>query len=176
MANSISRPARGEYAEYYQRYLDKIPDAPDAVALLERQLADIRRLAGLSAGQAASRYAPGKWSVRQVVGHVSDTERIFAYRLLRALRGDQTPLQGFDENRYVDTANFDDRTMADLAGELAAVRTATLALLTSLDPARLEATTVANGATVSVRALAFIIAAHTAHHFQLLSERYGVQV
>jgi uncharacterized damage-inducible protein DinB len=176
MATRIPRPEPGEYLEYYDRYISKVPHDVDAVTALERQLPTINQLARLTPEQAAFRYADGKWSVRQVVGHLSDAERIFCYRLLRAARNDRTAIEGFDENMYVETANFDARAIGDLAGELAAVRAGTLALLASLDEAMLTQTTTANQALVSVRALAYIMAGHTVHHLGILKERYGVDV
>lgn len=176
MLTTIPPPAPGEYLEYYQRYIDKVAHESDAVAVLRRQLPALQELSRLLPPQASFRYAPGKWSVKQVVGHLSDAERIFAYRLLRAARGDQTPLASFDENAYVESANFDARSVEDLGEELIAVRTATLELLGSLDETRLTQTTTASGATVSVRALAFIIAGHTVHHLQILDERYNLEV
>lgn len=176
MLTRIPRPESGEYLEYYGRYIDKVPHEHDAVTALKRQVPAINQLARLTPEQAAFRYADGKWSVRQVVGHLSDAERIFGYRLMRAVRGDQTPIEGFDENMYVAQANFDARPIEDVASELAAVRASTLALLSSLDEAKLTLTTTANNALVSVRALAFIMAGHTAHHLEILRERYSVTV
>lgn len=174
MLTRIPRPEAGEYYEYYDRYIRQVANESDAVAALQRQVAEIDQLARLTPEQAAFRYADGKWSVRQVVGHLADAERIFAYRALRAARGDRSPLPSFDENRYVETANFDGRAMADVANELAAVRQASLALFSTLDPGTLESRTVASDHEVSVRALAFIIAGHTVHHLTILRERYGV--
>lgn len=176
MLTRIPPPAPGEYPDYYQRYIDKVAHEADAVAALRRQVPNIQELSRLLPEQAAFRYAPDKWSVKQVAGHLSDAERIFTYRLLRAVRGDQTPLASFDENTYVEQANFDARSMQDLGDELLSVRAATLTLLGSLDEARLTRTTTASGGTVSVRALAFIIAGHTAHHLQILDERYDLEV
>jgi uncharacterized damage-inducible protein DinB len=170
----IGRPEAGEYAAAYQVYIDRVAHETDAIAALQRQVPSIGLLERLNPEQEAFRYAEGKWSVRQVIGHLADAERVFAYRLLRAVRGDQTPLASFDENAYVERATFDRRPVADVAGELMAVRRATLALLGSLDASSVERTTVASGHAVSVRALAFIIAGHTAHHFHLLRERYGI--
>ncbi len=176
MSTSISRPQTGEYVAYYDRYITQVAPDAEAVTTLQRQVPSINALAGLTPEQAAFRYADGKWSVRQVVGHLSDAERIFSYRLLRAARGDRTPLPSFDENRYVETANFDHRSIEDLAGEFAAVRQATLGLLGSLDPSMLELRTVASDNEVSVRALAFIMAGHTTHHLTILRERYRMEI
>lgn len=174
MSIRIPRPQVGEYAAQAQGYIDMVAHETDAMVALERQVPSINQLASLTLEQAAFRYADGKWSVRQVVGHLADAERVLGYRLLRAARADRTPLAGFDENTYVEAATFDTRTIENLTGELAAVRAATLALAGSLDTAHLERQTVANNVPVSVRALAFIIAGHTAHHLAILRARYHI--
>ena len=118
------------------------------------------------------RYAPGKWSVSEVVGHLADTERIFAYRALRFARNDATPLAGFDENQFVPPANFDARPLPDLAEELRAVRLASVALFRRLDDAALARRGTANQVEITVRALPWIIAGHERHHVAVLKERY----
>jgi uncharacterized damage-inducible protein DinB len=167
-------PAADEYAAWYAGYVAAVGDA-DPVAILSDQRSVVEReLAGLDETRALHRYAPGKWSVKEVLGHVTDAERIFAYRLLRIARGDATPLPGFEENAYVAAAGFDARPMADVAAEWRAVREATLALLGTLDAAALERRGTASGYPVSARALVWIIAGHPAHHLSVLRERYGV--
>ncbi|MGH7713879.1 MAG: DinB family protein, partial [Gemmatimonadaceae bacterium] len=131
-------------------------------------------LAPLTPEQAKHRYAEGKWSVAEVIGHLADCERIFAYRAMRFAREDTTPLEGFDENAYTPAGRFDARSLGDVAAEFAAVRAATLALFRSLDSAALERVGPANGAPVSVRALAYIIAGHERHHVGLLNTRYRI--
>jgi uncharacterized damage-inducible protein DinB len=131
-------------------------------------------LAGVSDAKALHRYAPGKWSVKEVVGHVTDTERVFCYRALRFARADDKPLQGFDENAWVPAGRFDARSLEDLAGELDAVRRATIALLRGLDTEALARRGTANNNPISVRALAWIIAGHERHHVGILHERYGI--
>lgn len=118
------------------------------------------------------RYAAGKWSVREAVGHMADAERVFTYRALRFARADATPLPGFDENAYVAAAGFDRRTLADLAEEFADVRRATVSFFCALDPEALAMPGTANGARVTVGALAWIIAGHERHHARILRERY----
>jgi hypothetical protein len=174
MESAIARPAHGEYVEYYAPYIARVPDG-NIVAILEKQREDTRRvLSGLHDAQAMHRYAPGKWSVKEVVGHVCDAERVFAYRALRFARGDRTALPGFDERAWVPAGRFDARTIASLVDELGAVRNATVALLRGLPHEASLQIGEANGAAVSVRALAFIIAGHEAHHVAVLRERYGV--
>jgi hypothetical protein len=171
---STPRPATGEYSDSYQGYLDRVAGEPELLPVLERQLASFDGLARLDEARAGHRYADGKWSVREVVGHLADAERIFAYRLLRIARGDQTPLAGFDEQAYVPAATFERRSMADVAGELADVRRATLSLVRSLDRETASRLGRANDVPVSARAIAWIIAGHAEHHLSILRERYGV--
>jgi len=173
-AAAIPRPVAPEYAPYYGRYIDKVPDG-DLLRTLEDQGRETQAvLAGLSEAKALHRYAPGKWSVKEVIGHVTDTERVFSYRALRFARGDATALPGFDENAWVPAGSFDARSLADLAAELDAVRRATLALFRGLDAAALARRGTASDNAVSVRAIAWIIAGHERHHVALLHERYKV--
>jgi uncharacterized damage-inducible protein DinB len=172
----IPKPAVGEYSSFYQGYLDRVTAASELVPVLERQARAIEALAGLDEARAGHRYADGKWSVREVVGHLADAERIFAYRLLRIARGDRTPLAGFDEQVYVAAGGFDARSMADVAGELAAARLATLALVRSLTEETAAREGEANGVRVTARAIAWIIAGHVEHHLTILRERYGLTV
>lgn len=170
----ILKPDVGEYSPFYQGYLDRVASEPALVPVLERQLQEIEALGRLDEGRAAHRYAEGKWSVREVVGHLADAERIFAYRLLRIARGDRTPLAGFDEQVYVDAAGFESRPMADVVGELADARRATLSLVRSLNAETSAREGEANGVRVTARAIAWIVAGHVAHHLAVLRERYGV--
>jgi hypothetical protein len=170
----IRRPSPDEFAPYYQRYVERVP-GDDLVAALEAQTP--RTLAVLGAvpeARAGHRYGPGKWSVREVVGHVADAERVFAYRALRFARGDETPLATFDENAYVARGGFDARPLAEIADEFAAVRRATLALFRGLDAGAAGRGGTASGWGVTVRALGYIIAGHELHHLAVLAERYGV--
>ncbi len=168
----IPRPKPGEYASYYAPYLAAVPDG-DLLRLLEEQgaeMLDLLRAFGEARG--SYRYAPGKWSVKEVVGHVTDTERIFSYRVLCFARADATALPGFEQDAYVAAAGFDRRSLADLAEEFADVRKATLKLLTGLDAPALGRAGVASGHPVTVRALAWMIAGHEQHHARMLRERY----
>lgn len=170
----IARPAAEEYAPFYAGYVASVGDA-DVVRLLETQPAELRLLCEpLSEEGALARYAPGKWSVKEVVGHLSDAERVFSYRLLRISRGDATPLAGYDEGRYVAAARFDRLPLALLLEELGAVRASTLALAREIEPDAWALTGEANGFRVSARALAFITAGHMRHHVGVLRERYGL--
>jgi len=130
------------------------------------------RLAGVPEARGGFRYAPGKWSVKEVVGHLSDVERVMVYRALRFARGDAAPLPGFDENAYVPEAGADTRTLANLLAEWVAVRQASLAFFHSLPPGTWARRGVANGNPVSVRALAYVVAGHEHHHLEVLRTRY----
>lgn len=170
----LHRPGDDEYAPFYGRYIRRVPDG-DVIQVLALQFETSRALlASVTAVQARYRYAPEKWSVKEVVGHLSDTERVMAYRALRIGRGDTVPLAGFDENDYVRAADFDTRTLGSILDEWAAVRQATLRLLEGLPPAAGPRRGEASGHPVSVRALAYIIAGHELHHRALLHERYGL--
>jgi hypothetical protein len=170
----IPRPAANEFAPYYGKYIDLVP-GDDALEALATQIEGTVRLTrGLSETQALHRYAPGKWSVKDTLGHLADAERVFSYRAMRFARADATPLPGFDENIYVPAANCDRVAVASLADAYGAVRASTLALLGTLDPASIERRGEANSQAVSVRALAWIMAGHERHHVALLRERYGL--
>jgi hypothetical protein len=169
----IPKPQVEEHAEYFARYIKLVGD--DALGALRAQSASTPRLlTGLSEAQAMHRYAPGKWSVKEVVGHLIDGERVFSYRALRIARADATPLPGFDENAWVPAAHFDRRTMPDLVNDYQTVRAATVALFSSFDDDTLTRTGTANNMPFSVRALAHIIAGHELHHVGILRERYGL--
>jgi uncharacterized damage-inducible protein DinB len=169
-----SRPDSTEYSPYYGKYVEKVPQG-DLLQILERERREtLALLRGLTETQALHRYAPGKWSIKEVVGHVNDSERIFAYRALRIGRGDTTPLASFDQDTYVPAGAFDARPVADLAAEYDAIRGATLALLRSFDEAALARRGTASGKEVSARGLAWIIAGHARHHFDIVRERYLV--
>ncbi|HEX3868748.1 MAG TPA: DinB family protein, partial [Gemmatimonadaceae bacterium] len=166
------RPAADEHDPYYTKYIERVPDG-DLVAIFRDQLVDTSALLrSVPAERANFAYAPGKWSVKQVVGHVADTERVMAYRALRFARNDSTELAGFDENAFVRNGNFADRTLGGLVEELQVVRSATIHLAKHLDVESLERRGSANGSPVSVRALLYIIAGHERHHALLLRERY----
>ena len=161
-----------EFAPYFAKYIALVP-AGDVIATLETQLAEtIAMLDEAGEARAGHRYAEGKWSVREVVGHAIDTERIFTYRALAAARGEANALPPFDENVYVAHAGFDARTLGSLLDEWTAVRRATLALFRNLDHEALTRRATANGAPISARALAWIIAGHELHHRELLRWRY----
>jgi hypothetical protein len=170
------RPQQAEYAPFYGTYVTLVPET-DVLTVLERQIAVLRELAAsVSADRERFAYAPGKWTIRQMVGHLGDAERVFGYRALCFSRRDQAPLPGFDEQSYVDRASFDRIPLAGLIEELVLVRSANLRLLQALENDQWSATGTANGAAISVRALAYVIAGHVRHHLGILRDRYGVTV
>jgi uncharacterized damage-inducible protein DinB len=165
-------PHSSEYAPYYAGYVARVP-AGDIVAILATQVDDtLALLRELTDAQSHGRYAPGKWSVREVIGHVIDAERVFAYRAMRIARGDTTALPGFDENAYVPAGRFDERPLASLLAELAAVRRSTVALLAGLPAEAWTRTGTASGTAVSVRGIAWIMAGHELHHREIIVSRY----
>jgi hypothetical protein len=166
------RPQPSEYAPFYETYVSLIP-GNDIVPILEAQrLQMIQLFAARSERDGNFRYAPGKWTVKEVLGHVNDAERIFSYRALRIARGDTTPLSGFEQDDYVRGGGFANRSLADLAEEFAHVRAASVALFRSLGKDAWTLRGVASNHEVSVRAMAFIVAGHELHHRRILEERY----
>jgi len=168
------RPLPDEYAPHYVPYVSAGPDGDITDTLASQGEALVARLKHLSDEQGAHAYGPGKWSVKEVICHITDAERIFAYRMLRMGRGDSTPLASFDENAYAAASAAGDRTLDSLLGEFAAVRGATLALLRGLPDAAWARRGTASGKEVTVRGVAWIAAGHALHHARILAERYGV--
>ena len=168
------RPDSSEYASFYHGYVSAVPEG-DIVALLRdggRELVEaVRRIPEARGGY---RYGDDKWTIREVLGHMIDAERIFCYRALRMARGDVTPLPGFEEKEYVRSAGSDQRTLADLARELEVVRESSVLLFESLPEDAWVRRGVASGKEVSVRALAYIVAGHPRHHLRILRERYQI--
>ncbi|HEX6576211.1 MAG TPA: DinB family protein [Gemmatimonadaceae bacterium] len=166
------RPAPGEYLEYYGTYIERVPDG-DILESMKQNLAEtLPLLRGIPESKFDYRYAPGKWTVKDIVGHLADTERVFQYRAWRFSRGDETPVPGFDENLYVANAPFANVSMRDLIGEFENLRRASMHLFENLDAAAMQRRGKANNAEISVRALAFILVGHVIHHNGVLKERY----
>jgi len=171
-ATAPAKPEANEYATYYEKYVSLVPDT-DIVETLSRQNEEtLALLRGITEERAEHRYEPGKWSIKQVVGHLIDAERIFAYRALAIARGDKARLPGMEQDEYMAGADFDSRTLADLAEEFSHVRRANVIMFKNLDADRWSRRGVASDNEVTVRALAYIIAGHEAHHVRILRERY----
>src|SRR5512146_976850 len=171
---TIARPGADEHSAYYGKYVERVPDG-DLIALLREQIVETAGLLRRSRERADFAYGPGKWTVKQVVGHLADVERVMAYRALWIARNDQTPLPGFDENAWVDNADFASRTLDDLIDEFEVVRAATVQLATHLDASALARRGTMNGYPGTPRALFYIIAGHERHHVALLRERYHLR-
>ena len=171
----IEKPSESEYAPFYAGYIAKI-QGEDVLEILERQSSELRRLAAsVTPEREVFRYAPGKWSMREVFGHLTDGERIFGYRAFRIGRGDQTPLPGFDENEYVAASGYHDQDLPSLVEEFSLVRAGNLAILRNLAGDAWARVGTANNYPVSVRALAYIMAGHVQHHLEILNEKYGLK-
>ncbi len=171
----IPRPLPHEHATFYASYVARVADSVDAVRDLTAQRDRVSALLSpVSNARAGFRYAEDKWSIREVIGHVADVERIFGYRLLRISRGDETPLPGFDENVYVRSSGFDGRALDELLSDWMAVRNATVGLVRGTPAASWERRGTANGHPISARALFYIIVGHVEHHCEVLQSRYGL--
>ena len=170
---ATSRPAPDEYAPALAGYVGRIAEHEDILVALARQHEELLAWLGrVPPGGGDHRYAPEKWSIKEVVGHLSDTERVWAYRALRIGRGDATPLPGFDDQAYVPEQRAADRPLADLVEEWDAVRRATLTLLRNLPPGAWTRRGMASDLPISVRALAYVTAGHVRHHLEVLEARY----
>ncbi|MEH7548337.1 MULTISPECIES: DinB family protein [Bacillaceae] len=168
----VQRPEVSEFPEYYLPYVNLVPDG-DLSEILKENLEKTASLAeGLSEESGQSRYAPGKWSIKEVLGHMTDTERIMSYRLLRIGRGDRTPLAGFNENDYIAASNFDGLSIKQIIEDFTAVRKATITLINNMPEEAWERIGVANNSDTTTRALAYIIAGHALHHLKIINERY----
>jgi hypothetical protein len=169
---SISRPEADEAAPFYQGYIGQVRGENIGEQLV-KQLTEVERLfAPLDETAGLARYAPDKWSVKEVLGHLVDVERVMAYRLLRIARGDRTPLPSFDENAYVPAGQFDRRPMKQLLEEFRTVRQSSLALVEGLPQGCWTRLGEVSGTSISARALAYILVGHVAHHLGVLRQRY----
>jgi hypothetical protein len=170
--NVTDRPKPGEYDSYYEKYTSLVASS-DICATLEHQGREtIALLSTIGEERGGFRYAPGKWSIQELLGHVIDTERIFAYRALRIARGDRTPMEGFEQDDYIRNARFNEYTLADLIEEFEAVRRSTVLLFRPLQDDEWMRRGVANHKEITVRAIAWITAGHELHHRTILRERY----
>jgi hypothetical protein len=167
-----TRPDVSEHIPYYAKYIRLVPNENILTILEEQMQTTSSLLKSISEEQSLKRYAPEKWSMKEVLGHLSDSERIFAYRALRFARGDQTVLPGYESDDYIAFGHFDKRNWQELISEVETVRGATVSLFKSLDETAWTCQGVANNDSVSVRALAYIIAGHELHHVKLIKELY----
>ncbi len=168
------RPEPKEYSDYHEKYISLIA-GDDVLGALEQQRRDmILLLSGRSEQEGEIRYAPGKWTAKEVLGHINDTERIFAYRALRISRADQTPIEGFEHDDYIRNGPFAQCSLSSLVEDFIAVRRATISLFRNLTEEAWLRTGVANKNVVSVRAMAFIAAGHELHHQRILRQKYFV--
>ena len=168
----MNRPDIKEFDPYYNTYVSLV-DGDNVMPLLETQLQGLRALiSSLAEEKGAHSYADGKWTVKELLSHIIDGERIFAYRVLRISRGDQTPIEGFEQDGYIENSNANNRLFSDLLDELEYQRKANLLMLRNLSDADAERLGTASEKTVSVRALAYIMAGHVEHHIQILKDRY----
>jgi hypothetical protein len=176
MTAAIEHPASDEYAPYYAAYVSLVPDG-DIIQILDGQVDTLPKLlSGLSGEQANFRFGPEEWSVKEVVGHINDAERVFAYRALRFARNDPTPLPGFEQNSYVREANFDARTLPDLVQEFEWLRRANILAFKLLSADMSQRRGMASGYGFSVRALLYIMAGHVEHHVESLKTNYLSQI
>jgi uncharacterized protein (TIGR03083 family) len=175
LRHKSGRPLDGEFADYAKPDIDRVV-GDDGVRVLAVQAVDTLTLLDplTDAAVNGATYAPGKWTVKEVIGHLADDERIFAYRALCIARGDARPLPGFDEKLYVEFAGFESRPVAQLVAEYAAVRRATISLFDALPPEAWVRRGIVNGYSASARGLAFHIAGHELRHRQALRETYGL--
>lgn len=168
----LTRPQDGEFFSHFQVYIDQVPEG-DLLELIEQQPEQLLlELGEISEEQGNFRYADGKWSLKEVLGHMVDTERIMSYRLLRIARGDTTPLPGFQEELFVSNGQFDQRSVTEILQDFSVVRKSTLSLVQNLDDTAWVRMGTASGGPVSARALAYIIYGHALHHFKIIRERY----
>ena len=168
-------PKKEEYAEFYETYVSMV-DETDIISALENQIAELQSdFSDISEEKSNFRYAEGKWSIKELLGHLIDGERVFSYRALRISRGDDTPLAGFEENFYVANSNFTNTELTALVKEFSLLRGSNVLLFKNLNDEAWQRSGTASNAEVSVRALAYIMVGHIRHHLKILRERYSAQ-
>jgi uncharacterized damage-inducible protein DinB len=172
--NKVTRPAATDYASAFAGYIAEVTDEDVLAALATQSTETQKLLASLDESKALFRYAESKWSVKEVLGHMTDAERIMVYRALAIGRGETQPLPGFEENDYVRNASFDSWKLGDLAEQYALVRRSTLLLFRNLPDEAWDRRGNANGSEITPRALAWVVAGHELHHVKVLRERYRV--
>ena len=170
------RPETDEYKPYYGQYIDVVPQ-DNILEILESQIDELQRvLEGIDESEAAKTHAPYTWTIKQVVGHMIDCERVFGYRALRFASGDAQPIPGFEQNDYVDNTDYDRATLADLTSELKCSRRAHAKFFRRIAPAAWDRQGTADGASISVRAIAYIMAGHLIHHLEIIRQRTAEKI
>ncbi len=168
----MRHPEKSEYPEYHEQYIRLIP-GENVIRALEGQMLELQALVSdLPTDKEDYAYAPGKWTIKEVIGHLIDCERVFGYRVLRFARGDSKELPGFDEKMYVTAGKFNKRSFYDLAHEFSVLREANIILFKNLDEEALSRTGTSDGITTTARAYIFAIAGHSAHHVRTIKARY----
>ncbi len=170
---NLTAPTTDEYAEFYAGYIQRAAARGDVLAALPKQIEEIwAALGSLSEKQALFRDAPKEWSIKEVMGHINDVERVFSYRLLRVSRKDTTPLPGFEQDEYVREAGFDSCSLEDLIQEFEFLRRANILAINNMKEEALTYLGTASGYPVSVRALIYMLVGHVDHHMESLHEKY----
>lgn len=171
-----NRPQPDEYGDFYEGYINLVNEPNVIQSLIQQGQQVYALIRQLTDDEVNHRYAEDKWSVKEIIGHLVDTERIMAYRALCISRGEQTALPGYDHESYVEQGNFDQRSLQSLSTEYDALRNANISMFSSFSKEQMLRKGTANKVSVSVRALAFIIAGHEKHHLNILEEKYGVTI
>ncbi len=173
MTSQITVPASDEYATFYQDYVQRAISKKDILAALPQQIVEIKSALGkLSDQQARFKFGPAEWSIKEVVGHLNDVERVFSYRLLRISRNDVTPLPGFEQEDYVRAARFDNYSLSDLIQEFEFLRRANILAISNMTDESIDRRGTASGAAISARALIHLLVGHVDHHMDSLNEKY----
>lgn len=168
----MNRPEKNEYNEYYETYVSLVPET-EIVGVLDRQNSELLDIfKEIAEEKSLYAYAEGKWTIKELLGHLTDGERIFGYRALRIARADKTPIEGFEQDGYIENSNFNNTKMSDLLEEFLLVRKANLIFFRNLTDEAWTRTGTASDSPVSVRAIAYIMAGHVRHHMRILRERY----
>lgn len=171
----MNRPEKTEYDPYYERYVSLVSETDDIITTLGSQSTELQDIfTAMPEENGEYRYAEGKWSIKELIGHLIDGERMFAYRLFRVSRGDETPIEGFEQDGYIENAHSNDRSFAELLEEFTLLRRANLLLVKNLAPEDWSRVGTANNVKISARALVYIMAGHIEHHLNILKERYLV--
>ena len=168
----MKRPEKTEYAEYYETYVSLVEET-DVILAMEKQLKDLADIfSQIPEEKGIYAYAEDKWTIKELLGHLIDGERVFAYRAFRFSRADKTPLPGFDQNPYIENANYNSIELADLLAELSLLRQSNILFFQNLVAEYWDRTGIASDNEISVRALAYIMVGHIRHHVKILKEKY----